>query len=325
MKTVKYKKYGAAHVLKSVDIEVPGITDDQVLLKVKAVSINPVDWHLMRGTPYLIRLQSGLVKPKNGSFGLDMAGVVESVGKNVSEFKVGDEVFGESRGALSEFAVISKENLVVKPTNLSFEAAAAVPMAGFTALQALRDKGRIQAGQKVLIVGASGGVGTFAVQIAKSYGTEVTGVCSSRNVEMVKTIGADHVIDYTSENFWESNEKFDLIVQTAGNYSLAQFRKVLSPKGTLVLAGDSSGTKAVFGMGFIIGMLKTAVISLLSNQRIPAFLAQRSKADLIVLKKLIEDGKLTPVIDKRFLMAQIADAVRYSETGHARGKIVITM
>jgi len=325
MKSVTYKKYGSAEVLETVDIEVPGITEDQVLLKVKAVSINPADWHLMRGTPYLVRLQSGLMKPKNGSFGLDMAGVVEAVGKNVSEFKVGDEVFGESRGALSEFAAISKENLVAKPIGLNFEAAAAVPMAGFTAIQALRDKGRIQAGQKVLIVGASGGVGTFAVQIAKSYGTVVTGVCSTSNVEMVKTIGADHVIDYTSENFWESKERFDLIVQTAGNYSLAQLRKVLSPTGTIVLAGDSSGTKAVFGMGFIVGMLKTAVISLLSKQRIPAFLAQRSKADLIVLKGLIEEGKLTPVIDRSYSMDQIADAVRYSEAGHARGKIVITL
>ena len=325
MRSVVYHEYGSPDVLKEIEIEVPAITDNQVLLKVHAVSINPADWHLMRGTPYLVRLQAGLLRPKSGSFGLDMAGVVEVVGKNVSEFKVGDEVFGESSGALSEYAIISKDQLVMKPTNVNFEAAAAVPMAGFTALQALRNKGRIQAGQKVLIVGASGGVGTFAVQIAKSYGAEVTGVCSTRNVEMVKSIGADHVIDYTSENFWESKERFDLIIQTAGNYSLAQLRKVLSPTGTLVLAGDSSGPKAVFGMSFIVGMLKAAVISRFSKQRIPAFLAKRSKADLIILKALIEEGKLTPVIDKSYPMGQIADAVRYLETGHARGKIIIKL
>ena len=323
MKSVTYKRYGTAEVLELVEIQVPAVADDQVLLKVLAVSINPADWHFMRGTPYLIRLQTGLLKPKSGSFGLDMAGVVEAVGKNVSEFRVGDEVFGEGRGGLSEFAVISKDKLVNKPTNLSFEAAAAVPMAGFTALQALRDKGRIQAGQKVLIVGASGGVGTFAVQIAKSYGAVVTGVCSTRNREMVKSIGADHVIDYSKEEFSDSNVKFDLIVQTAGNYSLRNLRRVLAPAGTLVLAGDSSGTKAVLGMGFVFGMLRTAVISRFSKQSIPAFLARRNKADLIVLKELIEEGKLTPVIDKTYPMVEISDAVEYLETGHARGKVVI--
>lgn len=325
MKSVVYQKYGSAEVLKEVEIEIPTITDNQVLIKVHAVSINPYDWHFMRGTPYLMRLMAGLLKPKNRSFGVDMSGVVEAVGKDVSEFKIGDEVFGESSGALSEFAVISKDHLAIKPARLSFEQAAAVPMVGFTALQGLRDKGLIQAGQRVLVVGASGGVGTFAVQIAKSFGAEVTGVCSTVNVEMVKSIGADHVIDYTREKFSESAEKFDIVIQTAGNYSLSQLRKTLTSDGVLVLAGDSSGTKATFGFGIIFGILKPLLISRFTKQRIPFFIAHRSKADLLVLKGLIEAGKLTPVIDRSYPMSEIADAVRYLETGHARGKVVITL
>lgn len=325
MKSIIYRQYGTAEALESVEIDIPEVTDNQVLLKVHAVSINPADWHFMRGTPYLLRLQTGLLKPKNGSFGFDIAGVVEAVGKNVSEFSVGDEVFGESRGALSEFALILEDQLVMKPVNLSFEEAAAVPMVGFTALQALRDKAKIQSGQRVLIVGASGGVGTFTVQIAKSFGAHVTGVCSTRNVEMVRSIGADHVIDYTREEFSQCGDKFDIIIQTAGNYRLAEFRNVLTPAGTFVQAGDSSGTKAVFGFSLIFGMLKTFVISRFTKQRMPAFLAKRSKADLIVLKDLIESGKLRPVIDRIYPMAEIADAVRYLETGHARGKVIISL
>ena len=325
MKSIIYRQYGTAEVLESVEIDIPEVTDNQVLLKVHAVSINPADWHFMRGTPYLLRLQTGLLKPKNGSFGFDMAGAVEAVGKNVSEFSVGDEVFGESRGALSEFAVISKDQCVMKPVNLSFEEAAAVPMVGFTALQALRDKAKIQSGQRVLIVGASGGVGTFTVQIAKSFGAHVTGVCSTRNVEMVRSIGADHVIDYTREEFSQCGDKFDIIIQTAGSYRLAEFRNVLTPAGTFVQAGDSSGTKAVFGFSLIFGMLKTFAISRFTKQRMPAFLAKRSKADLIALKDLIESGKLRPVIDRIYPMAEIADAVRYLETGHARGKVIISL
>jgi len=325
MISVTYKRYGSADVLELAEISIPMITENQVLLKVHAVSINPADWHFMRGTPYLLRLQTGLLKPKNGSFGLDMAGVVEAVGENVREFSVGDKVFGESRGALSEFAVISKDQLVMMPTNLSFEEAAAVPMAGFTALQALRDKAAVQSGQSVLIVGASGGVGTFAVQIAKSFGAHVTGVCSTRNVEMVTSIGADHVIDYTREEFSKYGKKFDIIIQTAGNYSLGEFRNVLTASGTLVQAGDSSGTKPVFGFSFIFGMLKTLLISRFAKQKFPAFIAKRSKADLIILKGLIESGELFPVIDRSYPIAEIADAVHYLECGHARGKVVITV
>ena len=323
MKSIIYRKYGTAEVLELVEVDIPVVTDNQVLLKVHAASINPADWHIMRGTPYLLRLQTGILKPKNGSFGLDMAGVVEAVGKNVSEFNVGDEVYGESKGALSEFAVISKDQCVMKPVNLSFEEAAAVPMVGFTALQALRDKAKIQSGQRVLIVGASGGVGTFAVQIAKAFGAHVTGVCSTRNVEMVRLIGADQVIDYTREEFSQCGDKFDIIIQAAGNYRLAEFRKVLTPTGVLVQAGDSSGTKAGFGFNYIFSMLKTFAISRFTKQRMPPFLAKRSRADLVTLKELIESGRLRPVIDRIYPMVEIAGAVRYLETGHARGKVVI--
>ena len=325
MKSVVYSKYGSAEVLEISEIPIPTISENQVLIKVHAVSINPADWHFMRGMPYLIRLQSGLFRPKNGSFGLDMAGVVETVGANVSEFKVGDEVYGESKGALSEYAVLSKNSLAMKPANLNYEEAAAVPMAGFTAIQALRDKAKVKAGQRVLIVGASGGVGTFAVQIAKAFGADVTGVCSTGNVALVKSIGADRVIDYTNEDFFGGVDKYDVIVQTAGNYTLKQLRSALKFDGTLVQAGDSSGVEAVFGMGFVLGMLKTLVISKMSKQEIPAFIAKRSKSDLIALTDLIESGKVSPIIDRRYPMAEVAEAVNYLEAGHARGKVVINL
>jgi NADPH:quinone reductase-like Zn-dependent oxidoreductase len=325
MKSVTYNKYGSADVLEISEVDVPTITENQVLVKVQAVSINPADWHFMRGTPYLVRLQSGLFKPKKGSFGLDMAGIVEKVGANVSDFKFGDEVYGESMGALSDFAVFGKDSLALKPASLDYEEAAAVPMAGFTAIQALRDKAGVKAGQKVLIVGASGGVGTFAVQIAKAMGANVTGVCSTVNVEMVKSIGADRVIDYKKEDFFSGVDKYDVIVQTAGNYTLKQLRAALASDGTLVQAGDSSGVKATFGMGFVFGMLKTLVISKMSKQKIPAFLAKRSKTDLIALTDLIDSGKVRPIIDRRYRMEQVAEAVRYLEAGHARGKVVINL
>ena len=325
MKSVVYSKYGSAEVLEISEIPIPTISENQVLVKVQAVSINPADWHFMRGTPYLVRLQSGLRNPKIGKFGLDMAGVVEAVGAKVSEFKVGDQVFGESMGALSEYAVFSQNSIAMKPANLDYEQAAAVPMAGFTAIQALRDKAKVKAGQRVLIVGASGGVGTFAVQIAKAMGANVTGVCSTGNVDMVKTIGADRVIDYTKEDFFTGADSYDVIVQTAGNYTLKQLRAVLASGGTLVLAGDSSGVKPVFGMGFVFGMLEALVISKLTKHNIPPFLAKRSKEDLVALSELIESGKIKPVIDRKYPMAQVAEAVTYLEAGHARGKVIITL
>lgn len=325
MKSVTYKKYGSPEVLEISEVEIPVITENQILVKVQAVSINPADWHFMRGTPYLVRLQSGVLKPRIGKFGLDMAGVVEVVGASVSDFKVGDAVYGESMGALSEFAVFGKNSLALKPANLNFEEAAAVPMAGFTAIQTLRDKAKVKAGQRVLIVGASGGVGTFAVQIAKAFGANVTGVCSTGNVDMVKSIGADRVIDYTKEDFFAGVDKYDVIIQTAGSYTLKQLRAALASGGTLVMAGDSSGVKPVFGMGFVFGMLKALVISKFTKHNIPPFLAKRSKEDLIALTDLIESGKVKPVIDRKYSMAQVAEAVTYLEAGHARGKVVINI
>jgi NADPH:quinone reductase-like Zn-dependent oxidoreductase len=325
MKSVTFKKYGSSEVLEISEVEIPLIAENQVLVRIKAVSLNPADWHFMRGVPYLVRLQSGIWKPKSGKFGLDMAGIVEAVGARVTEFKVGDEVFGQSRGALSEFAVATENSLAIKPSNLDFVQAAAVPMAGFTAIQALRDKAGVKNGQSVLIVGASGGVGTFAVQIAKVFGASVTGVCSTGNLELVRSIGANRLIDYTKKDFFAGAEKYDVIVQTAGNYSLKQMRKVLASDGTLVLAGDSSGVKAVFGTRFIFRILKSLVITKLSNQKVPPFLAKSSKQDLATLSKLIESTKVKPVIDRTYSMAEVAEAVSYLEAGHARGKVVVTI
>jgi NADPH:quinone reductase-like Zn-dependent oxidoreductase len=323
MRAIVYHKYGSPKVLKLAEIATPVVGDDQVLVKVHAISVNPYDWHMMRGIPYLLRLQTGLFKPKNSGFGNDLAGRVEVVGKNVTEFQRGDEVFGGGRGSLADYVCASREGLVQKPAHLTFEQAAAIPMAGITALQGLRDKGQIQAGQRVLIHGASGGVGTFAVQIAKSYGAEVTGVCSTRNVEMVRSIGADHVIDYTKVDFTQSGQRYDLILDSAGNHSLSEFRRALNPKGILVLVGGGKGDR--FGIGILIEMLKVLVLSRLFSQKLVPMLAKRSRADLVVLKELFEYGKISPVIDRNYSLSQAADAIRYLETNHARGKVVITL
>ena len=325
MKSVIYKKYGASYVLKIEEVVLPDLLANQVLVRVCAASLNPYDWHLMRGTPYLVRTQSGLFKPKNIHFGVDMAGVVEKVGESVSGINVGDEVFGGSRYGVSEYVVTSQENITQKPESLSFDEAAAIPMAGYTALQAVRDKGKVEPGQKVLIVGASGGVGTLAVQIVKAFGAEVTGVCSTRNMELVKSLGADQVIDYTKEDFWNSNERYDVIIQTAGNYRLSQFRRALKSKGILVVAGDSSGTKGQFGFGLIAEMLQTSIISKISRQKLGGMLARRNKTDLNLLKELVDDGKLKPVIDSRYSMSEIKRAIEHVETGHAQGKVIISI
>jgi NADPH:quinone reductase-like Zn-dependent oxidoreductase len=325
VKSVTFKKYGASEVLEISEVQNPVVAENQVLIRVKAASLNPADWHFMRGVPYLVRLQSGVWKPKSGKFGVDMAGVVEAVGARVTEFRVGDEVFGQSRGALSEFTVATQNSLAIKPSNLDFVQAASVPMAGFTAIQALRDKAGVKGGQSVLIVGASGGVGTFAVQIAKAIGATVTGVCSAGNLDLVRSIGADAVIDYTKKDFFAGAERYDVIVQTAGNYSLKQLRKLLASDGTLVVAGDSSGVKAVFGMRFIFRIINSLVITKFSNQKVPPFLAKSSKQDLITLSELIESTEVKPVIDRTYSMAQAAEAVAYLEAGHARGKVVITI
>lgn len=314
MKAIVYTKYGPPDVLQLKEVEKPIPKDHEVLIKVQAASVNPFDWHFMRGTPYLVRIQAGILKPKDNAIGVDVSGVVEAVGKDVKEFQSGDEVFGSCNGAFAEYVSASEKGLVKKPDNLTFEQAASVPVAAFTALQGLRDKGQIQPGQKVLINGASGGVGTFAVQIAKSFGAEVTGVCSTRNVDMVRSIGADFVIDYTQEDFTQSAKHYDLIFDTIGNRSLANCRSILSSNGILVIVG-----------GPMNRALRASVMSRFVSQKMLMFMALRSKKDLIVMHDLLVSGKVTPVIDRRYSLNEVPQAIRYLEEGHARGKVIITM
>ena len=323
MKAIVYHGYGSPKVLKLEEIDIPLVGDDQVLVKVHAVSINPFDWHMLRGTPYLVRLQAGLFKPKNSGFGNDVAGVVEAVGKNVTEFRPGDEVFGGGRGALAEYVCAARDGVVHKLGDLTFEQAASIPIAGLTALQGLRDKGQIQPGQSVLIHGASGGVGTFAVQIAKSYAAEVTGVCSTRNVDMVRSIGADEVIDYTQEDFTKSGRRYDLIFDAVGDHSLLELRRALEPKGILVLVGG--GKMGRFGFGILGGMLEALVLSLFGTQKLLTMVAKRNGADLVLLNELVIAGKITPMIGRSYPLNETVEAIQYLETGRAQGKVVITI
>jgi NADPH:quinone reductase-like Zn-dependent oxidoreductase len=321
MKATLFYDYGSPDVLKYEEIEKLAAGDDEVLIRVRAASVNPLDWHLMRGAPYLVRIMTGLRKPKDSRLGVDVAGQVEAVGKNVTQFQPGDEVFGPCRGAFAEYACASGSDLVRKPDNVTFEQAAAVPVAAFTALQGLRDKGQIQPGQRVLINGAAGGVGTFAVQIAKSFGAEVTGICSTRNVEMVRSIGADRVIDYTLEDFTKSGQRYDLLFDCIGNHSLLACRRSLNPKGIYVGAGASS----VGSIGIVAGLVKKPVLSRFVSQKFVGLLAKWSKEDLIILRDLITAEKVTPVIDRRYRLSETAEAIRYLEEGHARGKVVIAL
>ena len=321
MKAIVYTEYGSPDVLRLQEIDKPVVNDADVLVRVRAASANPLDWHYMRGTPYVMRMQSGLLTPKANGLGVDLAGQVEAVGKNVTQFHPGDEVFGASAGAFAEFICVSEDTLVLKPANLTFEQAAAVPIAAFTALQGLRDKGRIQPGQKVLINGASGGVGTFAVQIAKSFGVEVTGVCSTRNVDMVRSIGADCVIDYTREDFTRGEQRYDLMFDTMGNRSLSECRRVLASKGAYVVVGGPDGR----WFGALAHLLKLLALSLLVSQKVVPMLAKENKEDLLVLKELLEAGKVTPVIDRLYKLSEVSAAIRYLEEGHAQGKIVISV
>jgi len=322
MKAIVYDKYGSPDVLELKEIDKPAVGDDQVLIRVRAASVNPLDWHFMRGRPFFLRIKAGLRKPKVIRLGVDAAGTVESTGGNVRRFKPGDEVFGGCTGAFAEYACASEKALAPKPANLTFEQAAAVPIAALSALQGLRDKGRIQAGQKVLINGAAGGVGTFAVQIAKAFGAEVTGVCSTRNVDMVRSIGADRVIDYTQEDFTRNGQRYDLILDSVGNHSLSAFRRALTAKGTLVMVGGPDKGRWI---GPMAGMLKVVVLSRFVSQKLLPFLAKRSHEDLVFLKDLLETGKVTPVIDRRHPLSDVPEAIRYLEEGHARGKVVITV
>jgi NADPH:quinone reductase-like Zn-dependent oxidoreductase len=322
MKAIAYHRYGPPEVLGLEEVEEPVVQDDDVLVRVRAASVNPRDWHFLRGLPYVVR-PVGLRRPKSGVLGSDIAGQVEAVGKAVTRFRPGDEVVAfVLSGAFAEHAAVPQAVLGPKPATLTFEQAATVPLAALTALQGLRDHGRVQPGQKVLILGASGGVGTFAVQLAKSFGAEVTGVSSTRNLELVRSLGADHVIDYTREDFTRSGQTYDLIFQLAGTRSPSDLRRALTPKGTLVLSSGESDGRWIGPLGRVI---KAAVLSPFLRQRLVTFEAKQSKDDLRVLKELVESGKLVPVIDRTYPLIETSEAIRYLETGHARGKVVITV
>ena len=322
MKAVVYTKYGPPEVLQLKEVEKPVPKNNEVLIKVFAASANPADWHMIRGEPKFARLAFGLFKPKNIIPGIDIAGKVEAVGKNVKEFQPGDDVFGDCGwgGAFAEYVCVTEKRLVAKPANISFEEAASVFVAAITALQGLRDKGKIQSGQKVLINGASGGVGTFAVQLAKYFGAEVTGVCSTRNLELVRSIGADKVIDYTKEDFTNSTQKYDLIIDNTANRSVSDLKLALSPNGICVIVGFSSLSR------MFQQMLLGPLISITGNKKIDGLgTAKPNKKDLVLLKELLEASKIKPVIDRRYPLSEVPAAIRYLEEGHARGKVVITI
>jgi NADPH:quinone reductase-like Zn-dependent oxidoreductase len=320
MKAAVYTRFGPPDVVQITDVEKSSPKDNEVLIKVRAASVNPLDWHFMRGTPYILRIQAGLREPKDNRLGVDVAGVVEAVGKDVTQFKSGDEVFGSCRGAFAEYACTSESALVMKPDNVTFEQAASVPVAAYTALQSFRDKGHIQPGHKVLINGAAGGVGTFAVQVAKSFDADVTGVCSTRNLDMVRSLGADKVIDYTREDFTKSGQRYDLILDCIGNHSLLACRRVLNPKGIYIAVGGPGGRWMIRGMARLITAL---VLSRFVSQKLVMVLAKPNKEDLIIMRELMKAGKVTPVIDKRYSLGEVPEAIRYLEEGHARGKVII--
>ena len=319
-----YTRYGPPDVIEVDDLDKPVPRENEVLIKVRAASVNPLDWKTMTGGPYIVRLLLGLRKPKITQLGVDVAGQVEAVGRNVTQFKPGDAVFGTCRGAFAEYACtcgsakMMKSALAVKPDNVTFEQAACAPIAGLSALQGLRDKGRIRPGQTVLINGAAGGVGTFAVQIAKSFGTDVTGVCSTRNVDMVRAIGADRVIDYTQEDFTTSGQRYDVLFDAVGNHPLSACRRVLNPNGILIMVGAPSDALSILAR--LTGAL---VLSRFVSQRLVIFLARSNTEDLTIVGQLLATGKVTSVIDRRFSLSEVPEALRYLEEGHARGKVVI--
>jgi NADPH:quinone reductase-like Zn-dependent oxidoreductase len=320
MKAIVYHNYGSPDVLKCEEIEKPTPGDDEVLIKVRAASLNALDWRMMRGKPVFVRLIiGGLRKPKVTRPGVDMAGQVEAVGRNVTEFKPGDEVFGVCRGAFAEYVCGTEDKLSLKPANISFEEAAAVPVAAITALMGLRDQGHIKPGQKVLVDGASGGVGTFAIQIAKSFGAEVTAVCSTGKVDTAREIGADHCIDYTREDFTQSGQRYDLIIAANAYHSIFDYRRALAEDGIYVMAGAGGWTQ------ILQGMLLGPLLSLIGSRKMRFFIAKLNKTDLALLKDLLAAGKIVPVIDRRYPLSEVAEAFRYLEEGHARGKVVITL
>jgi len=324
MQAIVYTKYGSPDVLQLKEVAKPTPKDNQVLIKIYAASANPLDWHLMRAEPFLARLENGLLKPKNTKLGADVAGRVEAVGRNGTQFQAGDEVFGaisiNELGGFAEYVCAPEALLALKPAKMTFEQAAAVPIAAFTALQGLRDKGQIQSGQKVLINGASGGVGTFAVQIAKSFGTEVTGVCSTRNLDIVRSIGADYVIDYTKEDFTQNGQRYDLIFDAVGNRSVSDYQRALRPNGIGSVAGFTTLSRLfqVILLGAWVSKTGRQKIGLMAT-------ASPNKKDLVFIKELLEAGKVVPVIDRTYPLSEVAEAIRYLEEGHARGKVVITV
>ncbi len=323
MKAIVYRCYGGPEVLKLEDVAKPVAADDQVLVKVKAAAVNPLDWHYMRGLPFIMRMSSGVGAPNDIHMGADFAGIVEAVGKNVTQYKLGDEVYGGRNGAFGEYVAVRETRAIaMKPSNISFEQAAAVPIAGVTALQALRDVGALRRGQRVLINGASGGVGTFAVQIAKSMGAEVTGVCSTRNVDMVRSLGADHVIDYKQENFTQGSQEYDLIIDNVGNHDLSDLRRVMTDTGKMVMVGGPSDEKF---LGPLWGSIKAALFSLFVSQEFKFMLADETHEDLDALRGMMQSGKLTPVIDRSYPLADTAAAIAYIEEGRARGKVIISV
>ena len=323
MKAIVYTEYGSPDVLELKEVVKPTPKEDEVLVKVYAVSVNAADLHLLRADPFLIRLSSGFLKPKNEILGSDIAGRVEAVGSNAKQFKPGDEVFGDISGCgwggFAEYVCVSETALALKPTNLSFEEAAAVPMAAVTALQGFHYAGKVRPGQKVLINGASGGVGTFAVQLAKSFGAEVTAVCSTRNLDRARLIGADHVIDYTKEDFTRNGQEYDLILATNGDRSISDYRRALSPKGIYVQTGGSMAQMSQ-------AMLQGPWISMTGSKKMGNMgVAKPNQKDLVIMKELLETAKVKPVIDRCYPLNQVADAIRYLEEGHAQGKVVITV
>src|SRR5881398_2454677 len=325
MKAIVYCDYGLAN-LKLEEVEKPVPNDDQILVRVRAASVNPYDWHFIEGTPKIMRAMGvGLRKPKDTRVGVDFAGTVEAIGKNVTQFKPGDEVFGGKGGAFADYVCPRAGRAVaLKPANITFEQAASVNIAGITALQALRDKGKVQSGQKVLINGASGGVGTFAVQIAKSLGADVTGVCSTRNVDLVRSLGADHVIDYTKEDFAKGDQRYDVILDNVPNHSLSECRRILTPEGKYVMIGGG-GPNDNRWIGPFGRLIQTLVVGPFVSQEMGMFMADTNQKDLAVLADLMQSGKVKPVIDRTYKLSEVPAAIAYLEQGHARGTVVITV
>jgi NADPH:quinone reductase-like Zn-dependent oxidoreductase len=322
MRAVVRNTYGSPDVVEIAEIDKPEPGEGEILVRVRAASVNPADWYTLTG-PFVARIPNGLRKPKSNRLGTDYAGQVEAVGANVTEFRPGDEVFGGRTGALAEYvAARADRGVVAKPPNLTFDEAAAVPIAALTALQGLRDKGHVQAGQRVLVNGASGGVGTFAVQIAKAFGAEVTGVCSTRNVEIARSLGADHVVDYTTEDFTRSDRRYDLILDVAGSKTWSELRRVLEPKGTVVIVGAPKKAGVLGPLGHIV---RLRLASVRGSQKAVFFVAKFNKADMETLRELLEGGKVKPVVDRRYDLVDVADAFRYLGDGHAQGKVVVTV